>query len=249
MLIESARHTSRDLELWAELETCDRLHATSARHSKRVAESLDALRSFMSRPCYVGVSWGKDSVVTAHLALSVRADVPMCWIRVEPIANPECVKVRDVFLSRYPRANYHEYEVRCRRDRFGWHASGTLEAGIAMSEDQFGIRRVLGIRGDESTGRSIRVKRWGLSSKNACAPLGRWSIGDVMSYLAMENLPVHPAYAMLGGGRWPRDRIRVASLGGRRGDGCGRFEWEQEYYGDVLRRIERDTLGVRASIR
>ena len=41
----------------------------------------------------------------------------------------------------------------------------------------------------------------------------------------------------LPGGRFPRDRIRVASLSGRRGDGMGRAEWEREYYGDVLRRL------------
>jgi len=52
------------------------------------------------------------------------------------------------------------------------------------------------------------------------------------------NLPVHPAYAMTAGGRWDRKHIRVASLGGQRGAQYGRREWEREYYGDVLRRLE-----------
>ena len=69
-------------------------------------------------------------------------------------------------------------------------------------------------------------------------PAGLVSAADVFAYLASRQLPVHPAYAMLGGGRYQRDRIRVSSLGGRRGDGMGRAEWEREYYGDILRRLE-----------
>ena len=69
--------------------------------------------------------------------------------------------------------------------------------------------------------------------------IGNAAIGalETFGYLAAHDLPVHPAYAMLGGGRWERDRIRVASLGGRRGDGIGRAEWEREYYSDVLNRL------------
>ena len=78
---------------------------------------------------------------------------------------------------------------------------------------------------------------WGESSPNTCAPIGWWTARDVFAYLHLHGLPVHPAYAMTRGGLWPRDRIRVASLGGQRGRGAGREEWERLYYGDELRRI------------
>ncbi|TXH99574.1 MAG: hypothetical protein E6Q76_19695 [Rhizobium sp.] len=76
-----------------------------------------------------------------------------------------------------------------------------------------------------------------------CAMLGgdRVRVGraaDVFAYLAFHGLPVHPNYAMLGAGRWPREYLRTAPLGGKRGDQFGRAEWEREYYGDVLRRLE-----------
>lgn len=60
----------------------------------------------------------------------------------------------------------------------------------------------------------------------------------MFAYLHRFDLPVHPAYAMSRGGLWDRDRIRVASLGGRRGEGMGRAEWERAYYGRELTRLE-----------
>lgn len=237
MLIPSPKHTEADLELWRELEEADRVHAQAI--GRRVGESIAAIREFVSRgPCYAGVSWGKDSVVVADLIQRVTPHVPLCWVRVEPIKNPDCEAVRDAFLSRYPAATYHEVEAWCTRDASGWHARGTLESGTEQLERLFGQRHILGIRGDESTVRGMRVGRWGLNAINASAPLGHWSAADVMAYLAAHNLPVHPAYAMMGGGRWPRQHLRVASLGGKRGEGHGRAEWEREYYGEALRRIE-----------
>ena len=86
--------------------------------------------------------------------------------------------------------------------------------------------------------RKIMARTHGASTRSTCRPITWWSVQDVFSWLAAKDLPAHPVYAMQGGGRWPRERIRVASLGGRRGSGIGRSEWEREYYGDVLRRLE-----------
>jgi phosphoadenosine phosphosulfate reductase len=108
---------------------------------------------------------------------------------------------------------------------------------------------MLGIRADESSGRRIRTLRWGLNSPNGSAPIAKWSTQDVFSYLAVNDLPVHPAYAMLGGGRWPRERLRVAEIGDSHGTGGGRREWEMEYYGDVLRRIEAESRPARDNVR
>jgi len=87
----------------------------------------------------------------------------------------------------------------------------------------------------------MSIGHLGLDTGASFRPIGRWRQADVFSYLHHHHLPVHPAYAMLGGGRWPRRHIRVHSIGGERGTEHGRREWEQEYYGDVLRRIEAAT--------
>lgn len=245
MLIPSHRHTAADLKLWAELEHADKVHGQSKQLAKKAYGAvMDIGRFVKAGPCYASVSWGKDSVVLADLVLRAcrvyGITVPLVWVRVEPIANPDCAAVRDAFLSARPELEYHEIERRCSRDEDGWHATGTLESGFTEAAERFGTKRYIsGVRADESGVRKISAKMRGTVRANNCAPLSWWTFTDIMGWLAYRQLPVHPVYAMLGGGRWPREQNRVASLGGKRGDNFGRAEWEREMYGDVLRRLER----------
>lgn len=236
MLTASERHRPEDLELWAELESADLLHARTDRMKQMKTRALDCIIEFARKPSYASVSWGKDSVVLAHLvwqAISTLGRMtPLVWVRVEPIKNPECAVVRDAFLEQWA-SEYREIESLC----MGTHAMGTLERGFKQAEAEFGNRHLSGVRGDESGIRKIRMRKWGPTTGKTCAPLIYWTAQDVFAYLAANGLPVHPAYAMLGGGRYDRRHLRVSSLGGKRGDGCGRAEWEREYYGDVLNRL------------
>lgn len=59
--------------------------------------------------------------------------------------------------------------------------------------------------------------------------------------LCSRGLPIHPAYGYLMDGILDPRRVRVASLGGERGTGWGRREWERRYYGEELAAIERLT--------
>lgn len=234
MLIQSERHTQQDLRLWNEYERADKVHAMTL--GSKITKSLKCIMEFADERCYAGISWGKDSMVLAHLVAICGHSIPLVWFRIEPIKNPECEAVRDSFLSNW-RCEYHEIERWCRRDKAGWHASGTLESAAKECASRFGSRKILGIRADESAERRLTCMVNGESSANSCRPLAWWSDQDVMAYLAEYELPVHPAYAMLGGGRYERKWIRVASLGGERGRGMDRAAWEQEYYSDVLNRI------------
>lgn len=247
MLIPSERHTQADLELWSEFEEADLAHAQHPSFGRKVERALDEICDFAARKNgYAGVSWGKDSTVLAHLCHlatpRLRKSIPVVWIKVNPIANPDCDAVEERFLERW-WLDYHRIEVECRRDLFGLHATGTLEKGFDEAVRRFGPHHISGVRGDESGDRKRRMRKWGTETIRTLAPLGWWSHADIFAYLAAHDLPIHPAYAMTGGGRWPRDRLRVASMGGRRGDGIGRAEWEREYYGDVLRRLESGHLG------
>lgn len=241
MLIASPRHRPEDLRLWDEFAACDLVHGRNPSVRKKACRSLIAIRKFAAAPCYASVSWGKDSVVLAHLVHRARVmwgyRVPLVWVRVEPIFNPDCLAVRDSFLSGHD-VDYHEIRVECARDESGIHATGTLERGFKEAVSRFGQRYLTGVRADESGTRTVACRRLGLTGTNTARPLAWWSVADVFGWLARHDLPVHPAYAMLGAGRWERDHLRVSALGGRRGDGIGRAEWEAEYYGDVLRRIE-----------
>jgi phosphoadenosine phosphosulfate reductase len=239
MLIQSSRHTDADVKRWKELERFDAILAKSDVLLQAEDRAGDVLNRFADEgPCYCGVSWGKDSVVVAHLVRRVRPEIPLVWIRVDPIANPDCYDVRDVFLTMFP-GPYYEIVRQCRIDFEGEiHAKGTLESGFKEACKIAGAdRHVSGVRGQESKQRLLRMARWGESTTNTCAPIGWWKGNDVFAYLHKYGLPVHPAYAASMNGTLDRSRIRVASLWCERGKGTGRQNWEELYYRDELRRV------------
>jgi phosphoadenosine phosphosulfate reductase len=241
MLIPSDRHTPADLELWAELEAADRIHGASDRVQQLAGRSIAEIRAFLLRgPAYLSCSFGKDSVTLADLAREAGIPCQLVYLRADPVANPETPKVRDAFLVSWPW-DYREVVVDYRGAPAGLGPDALEREKDRLFFGAFrsiGLPHISGIRAEESGGRKIRMRRWGLSSPGACAPLGWWKSTDVFGWLAHRGLPVHPSYAMLGGGRWDRRHVRVDELGGARGDQFGRREWEYSYYGDVLRRLE-----------
>lgn len=241
-MIKSFRHKLVDIDLWKALEETDRL----CNIDRREAEAINAICEFIVRVpnCYVGTSWGKDSIVVAHLLWCIDKSIPlhhMCPTN----RSKDCDLVRDAYFYRFPGQSYSETIV----DYSGVDRRNMPHQQLDKETDRIwnkAIRdhakdydgHILGIRAEESMGRNIRMMRWGLNSPHASAPIGRWSTADVFAYLAKYDLPVHPAYACLGGGRWERDRLRVAEIGDTHGTGGGRREWEEEYYGSELRRAE-----------
>ena len=237
MLLASQRYNSADAARWTSLERADEVYASTFRFRRHVNRAESWLRGFVAegRSAYAGVSWGKDSTVLADMVARVAPALPLVWVRVEPIANPDCVLVRDAFLALHRGARYEEIVVECTRDTGGWHATGTLERGFAEAARRHGAAHVSGVRAEESGARKRRMMASGEATATTCAPIGWWKAEDVFAYLFARGLPVHPAYACGISGPWTRERIRVASLGGQRGRGHGRREWERTYYGDALR--------------
>lgn len=241
-LLSSHRHSSRDLAIWREHEEADMVADLAGKPDY----ASECIRRFVSIPrlCYAGVSWGKDSVVIAHLLWMHARHVPLIHLRPTN-HNPDCDTVRDAYFRDFPGQQYQEITVdysgidriRWSNDQIDKATDQQWYAAIDKCTAVYG-RHILGIRSSESPGRRIRMCRWGEATANSLAPIGRWSTMDVFACLAQYRLPVHPAYAMLGGGRWLRCSVRVAEIGDTHGGGRGRREWEQEYYGDILRRLE-----------
>lgn len=240
MLIQSPRHSPADLEAWQRVERTAEVHARLNSFRRQLQRSTDALLSFTGAGSgYAGVSWGKDSTVLAHMIATLCPRWPLIWVRVEPIVNPDCDLVRDAFLKQHPASRYEEIVAHCHRDSSGWHASGTLERGFAQAAERYGERYITGIRAEESGIRKLRVAKHGLFSRNTCAPIGWWSAWDVWAYLHTRGAPIHPAYACSMNGLLDNGRLRVSSLGGERGTGMGRREWEERYYGEELSALTR----------
>ena len=226
------RLTPEDMRVWCKHEAVDAMNVRRMPLDKMSDNATQEMLAFIGAgPGYAGVSWGKDSMVMAHLIATLGRDgvrYPLVWIKVEGRENPFCIAVRDAFLQRFGNdVDYHEIEAKAAD-----HAEGqrTSSQGFKMAADQFGARHISGVRAEESRVRRIRTIRWGLSSLNTCAPIAWWKAEHVFAYLHKHDLPVHPAYAMSMGGAWDRKWLRVASIGGMRGTERGRGEWEKFYY-------------------
>lgn len=217
MLIASLRHTAADLRWWQRIDRADRALGPVVEASLAM-RAMDAIAQFMADgPCYVGVSWGKDSVAAAHLARRVDPAVPLIWFRADRVDNPDCPLVRDAFVAQFPDARVMEIAVPGDGDPDSWDV-------------RTDARRITGLRAEESGDRAISARVHGVSTDRSCRPLLRWRNEQVFAYLAHHDLPVHPAYACSFGGSWPRTSLRVGCLGGDRGTRFGRDEWERRYY-------------------
>jgi phosphoadenosine phosphosulfate reductase len=247
MLIESDRYSKDDCAPWNELYKADLIHGERLKRSGKIERSLDAIARFLTvgdSPVHCAVSRGKDSVVVAHLCRRVSREITLTHLRPTN-HNPDCDAVRDAYFESFPGQSYWEQPV----DYEDLHPRNLSEreldretdrrwyAAIKELESKAGERVIMGLRADESTGREMRCKTWGENTRKTSAPLAFWSTADVFGYLAVEGLPVHPAYACTGGGRWDRLRLRVAEIGDTHGTGGGRREWEKAYYGEFLRRL------------
>ena len=239
MLIDSPRLSHADRVCWERLEHYDDALSRDPRIARLTDRAKAAVTEFATAgDCYMSVSWGKDSVVAAHLALTAVPGLPVRWARARHVEMPECEQVRDRFLAIHPRARYDEvvfdFPVPLRgepghdtADRYD--ALGTLLTG----------RYISGLRAEESRMRRISIGHRGLVTANTCRPIGGWDATQVFAYLHAENLPVHPAYAMSMGGHWDRRWLRVHPLGTANPassavHGNDRDAWEDHYYTDVL---------------
>lgn len=247
-LVVTNMHDDDELHRWRMLERQDALVAQQKRHRRSVERARAALTAFAADgSCYAGVSWGKDSVCLAHLVATTVQHVTLVWVRIEPVANPECEIVRDAFLAQFPKVAYDEIVVDYLPGETEWvEGYGPRKTGLhppahqrgfAVARARYGTRHISGIRAMESKARERRMRTYGHSTESTCAPLGWWRVEDVWAYLHGHELPVHPAYAYTMHGAVSRDRIRVDALWGPSGTGWGRREWERRYYPDALRRV------------
>ena len=240
-LIDSPRLTARDRDAWRDLERYDRALATTARARRLAATATATIHDFhATAPCSLSVSWGKDSMVVAHLVAETRLPIPFVFVRVAAGENPDCDAVRDAFLTRYPHVDYREHlDEETAARRFGYQPTDPERPGVSLPKLRIGPY-ITGLRAEESATRAASIKAWhGITTKNTCRPIAFWTAVDVFAYLAGHDLPVHPAYAMSHGGHLDRRWLRVSSLGGTRGADRGRTEWEYAYYGDILQAAKR----------
>lgn len=241
-LIVSDRHSPEDLRHWAMLERHDASLAKSPRLAKLVEQATRDMADFAaSGPCYISVSWGKDSVTVASLAALAGLKIPIRWLRWPPVEDPDCVLVRDAFLKRFPGVDYAEVTAPLRwyPDRHDWLYVDRRRGDFAPLHDVYGSRRISGVRSEESSARLLRQKCHGVSTTNTCAPITRWTAINVFAFAKLHDLPIHPAYGCSWGGMMDRRMLRVDVLDSDRAKAWGGEEWERWYYREEMLALDR----------
>lgn len=247
MLISSDRHTPQDLQAWESLERYD--HRLYPAAEAKAEHAIEVIRRFADTgDCYLSTSWGKDSTVLVDLAGRAGVNIPIVSLVIDGYELPGTTQVRDAMLSRHPHLDYHELVLPPQPNR--WWDTTTVkrtkhdaDIGWRLIEKRFGPRHITGIRAEESRIRTLVQHRFGDATERTARPIGTWAATDIFAYLAGHNLPVHPAYAMSHGGTLDRRWLRVHALGGVTGADKGRADWEESYFGDVIRSSRlRDTL-------
>lgn len=252
MLIKTHRLLDGDAEAWERQVRYDKVLAASASLAAKEDRAHEVIREFEGihrGSCYLGVSWGKDSVVVAHLMVAAGVQIPTVCVTVNPVNNPDNNLVRDEFKASH-QLDYHEISETSEQRRKwtnGLRPSGDVwdggvspvQRGFARAKAMFGIAHISGVRAEESSIRTTTVARNGEISATTCRPIAYWSGEDVFAYLSKYDLPIHPAYACSFGGTIERKRLRVDFIDGEKGRGHGRSEWERAYYPDAFREIRR----------
>ena len=188
--------------------------ARMAQHRRKVEQATDTIRKALEIcPAYVACSWGKDSVVLAHLVWSIAPNTLLFHDGSDDEDEQDNYSdVRESFLGRFPLP--YQGIVR------GYNAG---DGGGLYEQMPSNPMVFLGLRAEESKPRRISLAKYGLIHQYQsddpkrpvnnwrCCPLAWWSWKDVWGYIVARNLPYLSAYD------WePRDRSRTSVIHGKR---------------------------------
>jgi predicted phosphoadenosine phosphosulfate sulfurtransferase len=175
------------------------LYAQLKPYKALVAKTERFIRWALARVAnpYVACSFGKDSSVMLHLVLNQKPDIPVVFA-----SHPE-TRILDNYdkVIRYwieSEINYHEIFcdgglVKVKHDQ---------RNRMAAWSDQWDAF-FIGIRSQESFGRRISLKKYGMfhrlaSGKIKISPLAQWKTEDIAAYTLEHKLPLLDKYGFEG---------------------------------------------------
>lgn len=210
---------------------------------------------------YLSMSFGKDSMVMAHLVLQMAPDIPVLYVNCGEFDEwPDTLRVKQEFLQRFPcdfhelsgpsiigfyrQAGYAYYqdheetaEVRAIQRQYGQ----SLEKAIVAKARELGCDGgFIGMRAEESANRR-RLFRWrgGLYFADerqmwACCPLEKWTGRDIWAYIVKNDLPYNELYDLHPAGR---EVARNGAMIGTRSEVQDRLSFLKRMYPDWWNRF------------
>lgn len=144
---------------------------------------------------YVSVSWGKQSIILAHLVWCIDKTIPAVhWGGEDSDLIGDFENVKQQFLSRYPM----EYVEMIRETKL-------REAILEFEKVNSYQGAFIGLCAYESKGRTYTIKNSNWNNifirKDGTArscPLGLWTQDDIAAYLAINQLPLLSPYHRFG---------------------------------------------------
>ena len=146
----------------------------------------------------VACSFGKDSMVVVHLAISIKPDIPIFTI-MTPYKPKETFEYKDKMIKLW-NLNITEYRAKKDVPHGLWKTLPDECCKILKVEPTKEAVKdldawITGLRSTEGRTRT-EYQEWelkgGLMKVN---PILYWTEGDVWRYIAIHEIPVHPWYA------------------------------------------------------
>jgi 3'-phosphoadenosine 5'-phosphosulfate sulfotransferase (PAPS reductase)/FAD synthetase len=184
------------------------VYAKTIKYKRNLEITTNSLVRFFKicKSPYLALSWGKQSIVLAHLIYKLRPNTPMIFLRSWEsylLHNYE-----DVIKNFIPKIKYYEHF----KDNVSWNNWGWQETRDYGSKDIQNMADecfpnwdgvIMGLSKDESVARRITCSSsntdWKTifkykNNKYRCTPIQIWAEQDLAAYIATNNIKLLSTY-------------------------------------------------------
>lgn len=186
------------------------VYSKSSEFRKRLRITIQSLERFFSiteRP-YLALSFGKQSIVLAHIISQIRPETPMILLQSwETFLLHDMEEVISQFKSKWPVNLHTLYKDNVSWNNWDWkrtrdYGQNDLQnMGNEVIPDWDGV--IMGLSKDESFARritcSVSNTDWATifrytNGKYRCTPIQFWQLNDLAAYIAINDIPLLSAY-------------------------------------------------------
>lgn len=205
---------SAEISNFSEQLLLGKVHARTNAHARAVEFARDGIRALLSIAprCYVSISFGKQSLVVAHLAQQLRPDIPMFFLASsETWALHNYAEVIEQYCARF-KPNLTIVQTDRLAEAASWKEARDLGDqdlqrmcpredwdgwlwGLAMDESR--QRRITLAQGVKQRNAHPSIYRYADGKYRGC-PIMRWGIEDLAAYIATHDLPLLDVYKRFG---------------------------------------------------